>query len=151
MATGRVLDLLGSFVHVEGDRVLFARFHQWHAVRSILGAASVTEAGTNGFSEGQVPKKFRGPEHQVLAVAEKYQTGFDETLLHTMYVDKKLAGVAAVQTLSRLNRTHPGKNDTFVLDFANAADEIKAAFERFSRSRSPVPPSQTSSQQWSTT
>ncbi|HMR22727.1 MAG TPA: DEAD/DEAH box helicase family protein [Micropruina sp.] len=94
-------------------------------------APPMTEAGINGFSEGQLPKKFRGPEYQVLVVAEKYQTGFDEPLLHTMYVDKKLAGVAAVQTLSRLNRTHPGKEDTFVLDFANSADEIKAPFEPF--------------------
>ena len=67
----------------------------------------------------------------MLVVAEKYQTGFDQPLLHTMYVDKKLSGVAAVQTLSRLNRTHPGKEDTFVLDFANTAEEIKAAFEPF--------------------
>ena len=64
-------------------------------------------------------------------VAEKYQTGFDQPLLHTMYVDKKLAGVKAVQTLSRLNRTHPGKDDTFVLDFANTAEEIQEAFEPF--------------------
>ena len=94
-------------------------------------ASAVTESSINGFSEGQLPKKFHGPEYQVLVVAEKYQTGFDEPLLHTMYVDKKLSGVAAVQTLSRLNRTHPGKEDTFVLDFANSADEIKAAFEPF--------------------
>jgi type I restriction enzyme R subunit len=67
----------------------------------------------------------------VLVVAEKYQTGFDQPLLHTMYVDKKLDGVKAVQTLSRLNRTHPGKEDTFVLDFANTAEEIQAAFEPF--------------------
>ncbi|WP_281965047.1 type I restriction endonuclease subunit R [Serinicoccus marinus] len=92
---------------------------------------AVTEASINGFSEGQLPKKFRSDEFQVLVVAEKYQTGFDEPLLHTMYVDKKLSGVAAVQTLSRLNRTHPGKEDTFVLDFANSAEEIKAAFEPF--------------------
>ncbi len=90
-----------------------------------------TEAGMNGFSEGQLPKRFHGEEYQVLVVAEKYQTGFDEPLLHTMYVDKKLAGVAAVQTLSRLNRTHPGKTDTFVLDFANTAEEIQDAFEPF--------------------
>jgi len=90
-----------------------------------------TEAGINGFSETQLPKKFHGDEYQVLVVAEKYQTGFDEPLLHTMYVDKKLAGVKAVQTLSRLNRTHPGKQDTFVLDFANSVDEIKTAFEPF--------------------
>ena len=90
-----------------------------------------TEAGINGFSEGQLPRRFKGDEFQVLVVAEKYQTGFDEPLLHTMYVDKKLAGVAAVQTLSRLNRTHPGKEDTFVLDFANTAEEIRDAFEPF--------------------
>ena len=94
-------------------------------------APAVTEASINGFSEGQLPKRFHGPEFQVLVVAEKYQTGFDEPLLHTMYVDKKLSGVAAVQTLSRLNRTHPGKEDTFVLDFANSAEEIKASFEPF--------------------
>jgi type I restriction enzyme R subunit len=85
----------------------------------------------NGFSEGQLPERFRGDDYQVLVVAEKYQTGFDEPLLHTMYVDKKLAGVAAVQTLSRLNRTAPGKEDTFVLDFANTTEEIQAAFEPF--------------------
>jgi type I restriction enzyme R subunit len=92
---------------------------------------AVTEAGINGFSESQLPKRFHGEDYQVLVVAEKYQTGFDEPLLHTMYVDKKLSGVAAVQTLSRLNRTHPGKEDTFVLDFANSAEEIQASFEPF--------------------
>jgi type I restriction enzyme, R subunit len=90
-----------------------------------------TETGINGFSESQLPRRFHGDEYQVLVVAEKYQTGFDEPLLHTMYVDKKLAGVAAVQTLSRLNRVHPGKEDTFVLDFANTAEEIQGAFEPF--------------------
>ena len=90
-----------------------------------------TEVGMNGFSETQLPKKFRSDEYQVLVVAEKYQTGYDEPLLHTMYVDKKLAGVKAVQTLSRLNRVYPGKQDTFVLDFANTTEEIKAAFEPF--------------------
>lgn len=89
-----------------------------------------TEPMLNGFSESQLPKRFR-EDFQVLVVAEKYQTGFDEPLLHTMYVDKKLAGVKAVQTLSRLNRMHPGKEDTFVLDFANTAEEIQAAFANF--------------------
>jgi type I restriction enzyme R subunit len=92
---------------------------------------ALTEASMNGFAESQLPKKFHGDDYQVLVVAERYQTGFDEPLLHTMYVDKKLSGVAAVQTLSRLNRTHPGKEDTFVLDFANTAEEVKAAFEPF--------------------
>ena len=90
-----------------------------------------TEPGMNGFPESQLPKRFREDAYQVLVVAEKYQTGFDEPLLHTMYVDKKLAGVNAVQTLSRLNRTHPGKEDTFVLDFANTAEEIRDAFGPF--------------------
>jgi len=92
---------------------------------------SYTEPLMNGFGEGQLPKRFAGAEYQVLIVAEKYQTGFDQPLLHTMYVDKKLAGVRAVQTLSRLNRTHPGKSDTFVLDFANQAEDIQTAFEPF--------------------
>lgn len=90
-----------------------------------------TEAGMNGFSESELPGKFRTEEYGVLIVAEKYQTGFDQPLLHTMYVDKKLAGVKAVQTLSRLNRTCPGKVDTFVLDFANEPDEIQAAFQPY--------------------
>ena len=71
------------------------------------------------------------PEYQVLLVADKYQTGFDQPLLHTMYVDKKLSGVAAVQTLSRLNRVHPGKEDTFVLDFVNDAETIQKAFQPY--------------------
>lgn len=91
----------------------------------------LTEASINGFPESQLPTKFKDDENKLLVVAEKYQTGFDEPLLHTMYVDKKLAGVKAVQTLSRLNRTTPGKEDTFVLDFANTADEIREAFEPF--------------------
>ncbi|WP_168581208.1 type I restriction endonuclease subunit R [Gephyromycinifex aptenodytis] len=96
-----------------------------------LPQKSWTEAELNGFPEGQLPKKFHSDDYQVLVVAEKYQTGFDEPLLHTMYVDKKLSGVAAVQTLSRLNRTAPGKQDTFVLDFANTTEEIKEAFSDF--------------------
>jgi type I restriction enzyme, R subunit len=90
-----------------------------------------TESLMNGFSEGQLPKQFAGDDYQVLVVAEKYQTGFDQPLLHTLYVDKKLAGVRAVQTLSRLNRTYPDKADTFVLDFANSAEEIQHAFAPF--------------------
>ena len=70
-------------------------------------------------------------EYKILVVANKYQTGFDEPLLHTMFVDKPLSGVKAVQTLSRLNRTCPGKTDTFVLDFVNNADDIQTAFQPF--------------------
>ncbi len=85
----------------------------------------------NGFSEGQTAKAFERLENRFLIVANKFQTGFDQPLLHTMYVDKKLGGVNAVQTLSRLNRTHPEKKGTMVLDFANDAEEIKAAFEPY--------------------
>jgi type I restriction enzyme R subunit len=84
-----------------------------------------------GIREKELPERFAGEEYQVLLVAEKYQTGFDQPLLHTMYVDKRLAGIQAVQTLSRLNRTHPGKEDTFVLDFVNEPEEILAAFQPY--------------------
>ena len=90
-----------------------------------------TEPKMNGFGERELPERFELDEYRLLLVAEKYQTGFDQPLLHTMYVDKKLSGVRAVQTLSRLNRTCPGKEDTFVLDFANEAAEIQEAFQPF--------------------
>ncbi len=91
-----------------------------------------TEEGMNlGVGEKELPEKFATSEYQVLLVAEKYQTGFDQPLLHTMYVDKRLAGIQAVQTLSRLNRTHPLKEDTFVLDFVNEREEIREAFKTF--------------------
>ena len=108
-----------------------------------LPEVSYTESSMNRTREGRhVPEsetaaRFQGKEpfavgdYQVLIVAEKYQTGFDEPLLHTMYVDKKLDGVKAVQTLSRLNRTMPGKDSTFVLDFANRAEDIQEAFKPF--------------------
>jgi type I restriction enzyme R subunit len=95
------------------------------------GGKHYTEAGMNGFSEAQTAKTFELPEYRFLICANKFQTGFDQPLLHTMYVDKKLGGVNVVQTLSRLNRTHPEKAGTMVLDFANEADEIKAAFEPY--------------------
>lgn len=93
---------------------------------------SWTEVGMNGgIKESELPEKFDSNDYQVLLVAEKYQTGFDQPLLHTMYVDKKLSGIQAVQTLSRLNRTCAGKEDTFVLDFRNKPEEIYAAFKPF--------------------
>jgi len=95
------------------------------------GGQSYTESGMNGFSDTQTAKTFERHEYRFLVVANKFQTGFDQPLLHTMYVDKKLGGVNAVQTLSRLNRTHPEKKGTMVLDFANDAEEIKAAFEPY--------------------
>jgi type I restriction enzyme, R subunit len=91
-----------------------------------------TESRMNGFPERQTAEQFASnDEHRILVVAEKFQTGFDQPLLHTMFVDKKLAGVHAVQTLSRLNRIRRGKEDTFVLDFTNTADEIEHAFKPY--------------------
>ncbi len=95
------------------------------------GDREYTEAGLNGFAETQTTEQFEQEGYRFLIVANKYQTGFDQPLLHTMYVDKKLGGVGAVQTLSRLNRTHPDKGETMVLDFANTADEIQAAFQPY--------------------
>lgn len=94
----------------------------------IDGTDRWTESGMNGFPERQTAEKFDTDDYQVMIVAEKFQTGFDQPLLHTMYVDKTLTGLNAVQTLSRLNRTHPGKNECFVLDFRNEAEEITKAF-----------------------
>ena len=95
-------------------------------------AISYTETGmNNGIRESELPEKFESYEYHVLIVAEKYQTGFDQPLLHTMYVDKRLAGVQAVQTLSRLNRIAPGKTDTFVLDFVNDRQEIFDGFKPY--------------------
>lgn len=85
----------------------------------------------NGIREKELPEKFATDEYQVLLVAEKYQTGFDQPLLHTMYVDKRLAGIQAVQTISRLNRTHVGKEETFVLDFVNQVSDIQEAFQPY--------------------
>ena len=89
------------------------------------------EQKLNGFSSSLISSEFKKYENRFLIVANKYQTGFDQPLLHTMYVDKKLGGVSAVQTLSRLNRTASGKKDTFVLDFVNSTDEIKSSFEPY--------------------
>src|SRR5579885_2192744 len=95
-----------------------------------LPDVTYTETQMNlGVRERDLPEAFATPEYQVLLVAEKYQTGFDQPLLHTMYVDKRLGGIQAVQTLSRLNRTHPLKEDTFVLDFVNDREEIREAFK----------------------
>ena len=97
------------------------------------GGKKVTEASLNGFPSNQIPEKIREEPYRFLICADKFQTGYDEPLLHTMYVDKVLSGVKAVQTLSRLNRAHPQKHDTFVLDFMNDADTIREAFEPYYR------------------
>ena len=98
---------------------------------------SYTEAGMNidhmgrSINERELPERFSSGEYQILLVAEKYQTGFNQPLLHTMYVDKRLDGIQAVQTLSRLNRTAPGKESTFVLDFRNEPEVIRGAFQPY--------------------
>jgi type I restriction enzyme R subunit len=93
--------------------------------------AEYKEVEMNGFREKELSEKFNADEYKILLVADKYQTGFDQPLLHTMFVDKKLSGVAAVQTLSRLNRVAPGKEDTFVLDFVNDQATIYESFQPY--------------------
>lgn len=97
------------------------------------GEKDVNEAKMNGFSSAAIPERFKEDPYRFLIVAEKFQTGFDEPLLHTMYVDKVLSDIKAVQTLSRLNRAHPDKHDTFVLDFVNDSDTIEMAFAKYYR------------------
>jgi len=97
------------------------------------GGETVTESSINGFPSNAIEKTFKTDPYRFLVVADKFQTGYDEPLLHTMYVDKILTDIKAVQTLSRLNRAHPQKLDTFVLDFANKPDDIQEAFSRYYR------------------
>ena len=131
-----------SRLHAVRYKLAFDRYLQEHGYekfRALVafsgtvrdGAIEYTEAGLNGFSERELPEKFGTDAYQFLIVAEKYQTGFDQPLLHTMYVDKKLHGLQAVQTLSRLNRTCSGKEKPFVLDFVNEAEEIQDAFRPY--------------------
>ncbi len=118
------------------DHYLKERGHPWRALVAFSGTVKdggfdYTEANMNGIPEAQTADAFKAADCRFLVVANKFQTGFDQPLLHTMYVDKKLGGVNAVQTLSRLNRVHPEKTETAVLDFANEADEISQAFEPY--------------------
>jgi type I restriction enzyme, R subunit len=99
--------------------------------KKLPGVSFTEEEMNGGVREKELPEKFATQEYQILLVAEKYQTGFDQPLLHTMYIDKRLAGIQAVQTLSRLNRIHPLKEDTFVLDFVNDREEIRQAFKQY--------------------
>jgi len=113
-----------------------------HVDDPVLGR--VTEASLNKYPESQTADRFKGvdayaPGQHILIVAEKFQTGFDEPKLHTMFVDKTLTGLAAVQTLSRLNRTMPGKEDTFVLDFRNDADDIAREFQKYYEATTTTP------------
>jgi type I restriction enzyme R subunit len=107
--------------------VAFSGDHDWDGKK-------VTEASLNGFPGSEITDKIIIDPYRLLIVADKFQTGYDEPLLHTMYVDKTLSGIKAVQTLSRLNRAHPLKTDTFVLDFMNGADTIQLAFGDYYRS-----------------
>lgn len=91
----------------------------------------VTEADINGFPSKDIEDNMSEDPYRILVVADKFQTGYDQPLLHSIYVDKILTDVKAVQTLSRLNRCHPDKRDTFVLDFANDEEVIKSAFQKF--------------------
>jgi len=97
------------------------------------GGVKVTEASLNGFPSNKIADRIKEDPYRFLVCADKFQTGYDEPLLHTMYVDKVLSGIKAVQTLSRLNRAHPQKHDVFVLDFMNEADAIQEAFADYYR------------------
>lgn len=106
--------------------VAFSGEHEFAGVKQ-------TEAALNGFSSGQIAQKIQEDPYRFLICADKFQTGYDEPLLHTMYVDKVLSGVKAVQTLSRLNRAHPKKHDVFVLDFMNDTKTIEESFADYYR------------------
>ncbi len=106
--------------------VAFSGEHDYRGIK-------VTETSLNGFPSNKLADNFITDPYRFLIVADKFQTGYDEPLLHTMYVDKPLSGIKAVQTLSRLNRAHPQKHDTFVLDFYNDTDTIQASFEPYYR------------------
>ena len=108
--------------------VAFSGEHKYNGVEPAL-----TSAGLNGFPDAKIPKEFKKDPYRILIVADMFQTGFDEPLLQTMYVDKPLYDIAAVQTLSRLNRACPGKDEVYVLDFANKTSVIEAAFSKFYR------------------
>ena len=109
---------------------------------SFSGGVNDPQSGPDGLTENSpalnprlkgrdIREAFKGDEYQILLVANKFQTGFDQPLLCGMYVDKRLAGIQAVQTLSRLNRAHPGKDSTYVLDFVNDPEEVLAAFKTY--------------------
>lgn len=138
----KAMVVTSSRLHAVRYKLEFDRFIKdkgYSDIRTLVAFSGVVkdegdeykETEMNQFGEKELPKKFNTPEYQILLVADKYQTGFDQPLLHTMYVDKKLSGVKAVQTLSRLNRKCRGKEDTFVLDFSNDTEDIKASFQPY--------------------
>ena len=149
------MDILGRFIHVEkpsrGSRarpdVIFPRFHQSDAVRRLEADAKQHGVGRSylvqhsaGSGKSQTAERFDTGEWQVMVVAEKFQTGFDQPKLVAMYVDKTLTGLAAVQALSRLNRIHADKSGTFVLDFVNDAEAVREAFAVY-HGKTVAPPS----------
>jgi len=120
------------------NKYLFERHSPYKTIIAFSGEhkyqeQNLTSAGLNGFPDAKIPKEFKKDPYRILVVADMFQTGFDEPLLHTMYVDKILSDIKAVQTLSRLNRCHPKKHDTFILDFANDSGIIEKAFSRYYR------------------
>jgi len=117
-------------------RLLRARGSQYEAIVAFSGEVDnrgvrISESSLNGFPSSEIEDRVRSDNYRFLIVADKFQTGYDEPLLHTMYVDKPLASVKAVQTLSRLNRKCPKKEETFILDFVNTTEEIEAAFQPY--------------------
>ena len=142
----KAMVVTGSRLHAVRYKLAFDKYIKdkgYEGIRSLVAFSgkvvdpdipdsSFTETGMNdGVRETEIPEKFDSDEYQVLLVADKYQTGFDQPLLHTMYVDKRLSGIQAVQTLSRLNRKAGGKEDTFVMDFVNERDEIFSSFKQY--------------------
>ena len=122
--------------YYEISRLLEERKSPYKAIVAFSGSKNyggkdVTESDVNGFPSKDIEDNMERDPYRILVVAEKFQTGYDQPLLHTMYVDRVITDVKAVQTLSRLNRCHPKKRDTFVLDFANDTDSIKNSFQRF--------------------
>jgi type I restriction enzyme R subunit len=113
--------------------VAFSGEHDDPASQPETGSERVTEASLNGFPSREIPERFQEHPYRFLVCADKFQTGYDEPLLHTMYVDKPLSGIKAVQTLSRLNRAHPKKHDVFILDFQNDAEVITESFADYYR------------------
>ena len=124
------------------DKYIKERGYKIGTLVAFSGEVNDTESGPDPFTETSktlnpnlrgrdIREAFNTDEYQILLVANKFQTGFDQPLLCGMYVDKRLAGIQAVQTLSRLNRAHPGKDTTYVLDFVNDAEEVLAAFKTY--------------------
>lgn len=134
VVTSSILRAISFYYEIEA--LLKERKSPYRAIVAFSGSKEwngkqVTEADINGFPSKDIEENMSEDPYRILVVADKFQTGYDQPLLHSMYVDKELSDVAAVQTLSRLNRCHPLKRDTFVLDFYNDTDKIQKSFQRF--------------------